>query len=186
MRKAAFAILSCVLFAESAVLSQKAPTRDLVDSHVDSLVLAIQDEIYDRGLHKRFFMVGEDLRDKTTRIPLYVQPTLNNKTGWIIYKLMPYGEVFREFDIEEDGLVSFPADVEIGFPATQPSRLTVYMDDELIMKLKQSWRKSFIDIEFLPSASRLKEAGLRQQKRIGFSVQLDKPAPPAKRHKPRG
>ena len=57
----------------------------------------------------------------------YFKPTLNSTgTGWVIYKLMPYGQVLRMFSLRSDGVAVLYGKLRDRFPPTQPSYLTVY------------------------------------------------------------
>lgn len=159
-------VAGLVCLPQQAQNLKAAAEKPVTETQVRAIVEAIQDEVYSRRLQNGFFMIGEPLeRDQATRIPLYVDPTLHGSTGWVVYKFMPYGEVYREFDFA-DGIVSFVANPFNNFPCTQPSRKTVCMNDDDIIRIKTSWKKAFVDIEFNPSRSRTKLA-LERQKRRG-------------------
>src|SRR5208283_2233558 len=63
------------------------------------------------------------------------------------YKLAPYGEVIRSFYINGDGTATLEGDPEIGFPATQPNMLTIYMDDEKVCHLRGAWSKNYFEMK---------------------------------------
>lgn len=146
--------------------------RKITQEEIAAVIQAAQDEIYEYDYQGHFDLVGEGIGDRAVRVAIYFEPrvSIKDRTGWVIYKLMPYGEVFREFYIRSDGLASFPANPELGFPPTQPSYLTVYIEDDKLCRFKREWRKTFFVVEFKPSPERVKEAIERQKKRYGVTI----------------
>jgi hypothetical protein len=142
----------------------------LSDSQGKAVIQAIVDEIYDYDYQKDFYDIGTPIGKRGTRLTAYVSPMLNDHEGKVIYKLMPYGEVFRLFRIREDGLVTLYGDPEIGFPPTQPNTLTVYLNDDEICTQKRAWNRLQFTIDFSPSDSTIQEVVVRQKKRFGFSI----------------
>lgn len=177
----------CLLFT-SAIISLPATVSSqnnnrLTATDIKAVTQAIEDEIYDYGYQNGFMDVGKETNQDERELRVYIQPTLNDQgLAWAIYKLMPYGEVLRMFWIRKDGMVVLGNDPEFGFPPTEPSYLTVYMDDDELCHDKQTWLKANFMVRFHPSAQRLREAAERQKQRIGYSVQLD----PSRRRVPTG
>jgi TonB family protein len=136
---------------------------------VEALVLAIQDEVYDFDYQRHYADVGHVHDATSTQVPLYIEPTLRNNEGTVIYKLMPQGEVYRKYFVQPGGMIVLSGDPELGFPPTQPSHSTLYMDDEELCHLKHEWRKAEVEIELQPSLKRIHEASARQEKRLGIS-----------------
>ena len=134
-----------------------------------AVILAVEDEVYDRGYQKRFYMVGPEVSRGVTRLPLYIQPTVKKDGGTAIYKLMPYGEVLRGFHFSKDGLAVLEGDPDGGFPPTDPDVLTLYLDDDDVCRWKHTWKKYFFEIIDSPSAERIQEAVARQKQRVGYS-----------------
>jgi hypothetical protein len=159
----AFVLFSCVLIA-TAQNSRKVTSRE-----VDSIVEAIQDEIYAYSYQKNYSSVGKELKSGSQAIPVYIQPEISkNGTLWTVYKLMPVGEVYRMFTIRGDGTAIAYGDSDSGFPPTQPSYLTAYMDDTELCKIKQEWSKHEFVIQLAPSKETLRNALARQEARTGF------------------
>ena len=89
---------------------------------VTKLIQAIEDEIYAKGYQTRYGDLGEPGSHGVHRIAVYVQPLISKGRGWIVYKLMPFGEIYRMYSISADGEVRLHGDPSIGFPPTQPTR----------------------------------------------------------------
>jgi hypothetical protein len=70
---------------------------------------------------------------------LYIQPVLKDGEGAVIYKLMPHGEVIRNFHLNMDGLAILEGAPDSGFPPTHPNILTLYMDDDEVCRRKHEW-----------------------------------------------
>ncbi len=143
------------------LLGTGAPSS-LTPVQVSAVVQAIEDEIYVRGYYREYFDVGEHLTAYRRRLPVYIQAELANGRGWVVYKLMPMGEVLRMFYLRKDGLAILHGDPDKGFPPTQPDFLTVYMDDEDLCRLKREWHKAYFVIDTHPSEARLRDAAKRQ------------------------
>jgi len=137
---------------------------------IEAVILAVEDEIYDFGYQKDFYEVGHEYRPGVTRLPLYIQPGLQGGEGTVIYKLLPHGEVIRNFHLNKDGLAVLEGAPDSGFPPTQPNTLTLYMDDDDVCRRKHEWLKERFDILDAPSRDRIREAGERQKRRVGYSA----------------
>ena len=132
----------------------------------NSVIQAVVDEIYDHHLQGYVADVGKHVSDSQYQVGVYFKPTLNSDgAGWVIYKLMPYGEVLRMFTLRSDGLAVLHGKLGGRFPPTQPSYLTVYMDDAELCQFKKQWSKEFFAVNINPSAERVGEARARQLKR---------------------
>ena len=127
---------------------------------------AIVDEIYANNIQGFMADVGTETPDSGYQVNAYFKPAVNsNKTGWVIYKLMPYGEVLRMFTLCRDGSAVLYGKLRDRFPPTQPSYLTVYMDDDELCQAKSEWSKEHFAVELIPSAERIADAVARDRKR---------------------
>lgn len=143
--------------------------RALSDASKKAVELAIVDEMYANNLQGYGWDVGMHDSISEYQLTAYFQPTLNKDgEGWVIYKLMPYGEVYRLFAVEPNGLGVLYGRLRNHFPPTEPSYLTVYMDDDELCRMKKEWGKSYFDVELKPSAQRIAEARARQRKRMAY------------------
>jgi len=170
MRTSAFLSVLLLLIA-SPPGAQGATKIRLTLSETKALVQAVQDEIYDREYQGHFFPeggpVGDIISESRTRVPLYVDPALEDGEGEAIYKLMPYGEVLRLFHVRDDGTIVLDGDPELGFPASQPNRKTVYIKDGDVDRMKREWVKSSFEIDLSPSPETIQDAVRRQKQRTG-------------------
>lgn len=145
----------------------------ITTKEITAVVQAIEDEIYDYGYYEHYFQLGENVgspMDWKARLPIYIDPDVSaDGVGHAIYKLMPFGEVFRAIALRADGTVLLVGDPQHGFPPTQPSVRTVFMDDVEVCRLKATWRKRDMQVWVSPSAAMLNGAAERQKARIGFS-----------------
>jgi hypothetical protein len=144
----------------------------LTDAELRAIIEAVQDEIYDYGFEPQYYQIGENLGTPThwiARLPIYINPTTDDGVGQAIYKLMPYGEVLRVFVIDTDGLVELHGDPQVGFPQTQPSHKTIYMDDDEVCKLKHTWARHAFEADGSPTPDTRQQAVGRQKLRTDFS-----------------
>ena len=83
---------------------------------------------------------------------------------WIVYKLMPHGELMRAAYLsKDDTLALLEGDVRSGFPPTNGAAMkTVYLDDDDVIRMKTTWKKFYFAIEINPSAQR-REDGRRRE-----------------------
>ena len=140
-------------------------SQALTTAETDAVEQAIVDEIYANHLQGFVADIGKDVSGSKYEIRGYFKPTLNaDKAGWVIYKLMPYGEVLRMFTLRNDGLAVLFGKLRDHFPPTQPSYLTVYMDDDELCRLKKEWKKEEFTVDLKPPAHRVAEAVARQRK----------------------
>lgn len=171
MRIPAFFVVLLLLSASSFSSAQGTTKIRLTQSETKALVQAVQDEIYDREYQGYFFPeggpVGDAISDSRTRVPLYVDPIVEHGEGEAIYKLMPYGEVVRLFHVHKDGTIVLDGDPELGFPASQPNRKTVYLEDRVLDRMKRDWLKSSFEIDLSPGPETLQDAIRRQKQRTG-------------------
>jgi len=164
------------LFGTVPMLPQAKPQkRPISHREVEAVIQAVEDEIYDYGYQKHFYHIGENIGTASApraRIRIYIDPEINTagQIGQIIYKLMPYGEVFRDYAILNNGLVVLEGDPQNGFPQTQESSTkTLYMDDDDILRMKHDWLRRFFTVDDSPAPSRIQQAAERQKERTGFS-----------------
>ena len=127
--------------------------------------MGVEDEIYAYGLERNFTDVKHSASRATPRI--YVKPGIaQNQSGAIIYRLMPFGEVFRLFQIRADGEVILLSNPEKGFGPTQPNVQTHFLDEDALMRMKETWIKTMFTVELQPSAERVEEAKKHQAVRF--------------------
>jgi hypothetical protein len=172
MRVPAFLSVLLLLLTTSLPSSAQGTTKSrLTQSETKALVQAVQDEIYDREYQGYFFPeggpVGDVISVSQTRVPLYVHRVLERGEGEAIYKLMPYGEVVRLFHVHDDGIIVLDGDPELGFPASQPNRKTVYLKDDDLARMKHEWVRSSFEIVLLPSPQTIQGVVRRQKQRTG-------------------
>ncbi|MGO9087284.1 MAG: hypothetical protein ACLQBK_18855 [Candidatus Sulfotelmatobacter sp.] len=167
-------LLALLSFSIQAHTQSK--TQKLSDSEVKAVIQAVEDEIYDYGYQKQFYHMGEEVGTSPStprsRMRIYIEPEVDaeDRGGRVIYKLMPYGEVLRDFIIRKDGLVVLDGDPQNGFPQSEESSTqTVFMDDEEVCQMKHDWLKAFFVVDDSPSPERIQEAAQRQKIRTGFS-----------------
>lgn len=139
---------------------------------------AIEDELYDLGHEKLYFQIDENNGGDSSpaEISMYVSKKISsNGTGVVVYKDMPYGEVYRYFDVDSDGVVKLAGNPTSKFPPNGGSMLTVYMTDEEVCEfIQQKAYKSKFTINPLASPKRIRDAEDRQLKRIGYTFRLGK------------
>jgi hypothetical protein len=171
MRTPAFLLVSLLLIASSPSSAQGVTKIRLTQSETKALVQAVQDEIYDREYQGYFFPeggpVGDVISESRTRVPLYVDPVVEDGEGEAIYKLMPYGEVLRLFHVHDYGMIVLDGDPELGFPASQPDRKTVYLKDSAVVRMKRAWVKSSFEIALSPRPQTIQDVVRRQKQRTG-------------------
>ena len=145
---------------------QQREKRPVRESEFQATIQAIEDEIYDLGLQLEFLDVrGPKDSGETATMNVYFQPeVLDNSHSWVIYKLMPGGEVLRMYEIGRSGRIYLhlkPGEFRI----TQPSYPTVYMDDDELCKLKHDWIKRQFVVNLHPSKELVEAARARQRDR---------------------
>ena len=171
MRIPAFISVWLLLIASLASSAQGTSKIKLSQSETKALAQAVVDEIYDREYQGYFFPeggpIGDVISDSRTRVPLYVDPVVEDGEGEAIYKLMPYGEVLRLFHVHGDGTIVLDGDPELGFPASQPNRKTVYLEDRAVDRMKHEWVKSSFEIVLSPTPEAIQDVIRRQKQRTG-------------------
>lgn len=168
MSKQAITLILLVLLSWAVSDAQKAPPTSVRDRQTQAIVAAVEDEIYDYQLEADF----TDLRNRenSASLPIYIKPTLDaNGMGRIVYKLMPYGEIIRFFQIRGDGSVVLMSNPQMGFRPTQPNMPTLYLEDEFLLRIKSRWRQKRFTVLFDPPADRIRQAIERQRLRYGIS-----------------
>lgn len=175
-----FAVLVILLFVfgspklhaqKQSITGNAGPAVTSAD--VNAVIRAIQDEIYTNNLEAEGYDAGVPAGKAAYRLQLYIQPAFNDQgLAWAIYKLMPYGEVLRMFWIRSDGTAFLYGKPKVQFSPTGPSYLTAYMDDEELLRDKQTWKRTCFTIALEPSAEDLREAHERQKRRIAATTSL--------------
>jgi len=168
-------VLSVVLFCLLPMSALAAPTyRHLKPSEIEKLKQAVEDEIYDYGYFTEFYEIGDNVgtpQHWKARVHIFINPVYNvaNQHGEVIYKLMPYGQIYRLFFIDARGDITLDGDPHNRFPITQPSHQTVFMDDLDVCRDEQSWIDTFFIVDTSPTLDMIKDAAQRQKQRTGFS-----------------
>ena len=152
-----------ILGVAGGILPSAWGAEKVTDAAIRSVITAIEDEIYANGYHTDYIDVGAD------RVPVYVNPRIENGMVWVIYKLMPHGEICRGAVLSADKqMAMLQRDPHLGFPAHDGSATkTVYLGDEDVIEMKTTWRKVYMSIELKPSVRRLEEAKQREAVRYG-------------------
>ncbi|MBD8874358.1 hypothetical protein [Rhodanobacter sp. DHB23] len=147
-------------------------------SLLPAVAQAIEDELYDLKREGLYFQIdgnsGGD--DSPAEISMYVSKDISpNGVGVVVYKDMPYGEVYRYFDVDSDGTIELAGDPVSKFPPHGGSMLTVYMTDEEVCNFIQSksYKSKFV-IDPQASSKRIHDAEVRQLRRTGYSFRLNK------------
>lgn len=161
------ALAALALCSQADAQQSRSPALMVGDAEVQAVISAIKDEVYANGYQTAFVDIGPD------RIPLYVNPRVENGMIWVIYKLMPFGEVLRgAFSINNPQIAILAGDPHNNFPPTQGASMkTVYLADDDVMKMKTTWRKSYFSIDVNASAQTLAEAKRRQELRRKLAAQ---------------
>jgi hypothetical protein len=141
----------------------------LKDDVKKQVVSAVEDEIYDYNLEGKFRSVGKALGNEEFQIPLFVTNDSKGSSYYVIYRLMPYGEMYRLITIGDDGLARLFRNPRSGFPPDAPASQTLYYDDEEICHAKHDAMKLSFIVSMNPSPERVKEAIHGQKNRYGFS-----------------
>ena len=139
----------------------------VTESEIAAVILAIKDEIYVNQYNKEYLDIGAD------KVPVYINPVCEKGRLWLIYKLMPHGELFRGAYMSKDGkLALLEGDPARGFPPTHGASMkTVYLDDEDVIRMKTKWKKLHFSVELTPSPRDLQEAKTRQGMRFKLKHQ---------------
>ena len=172
MQRHLFSFLAlAIVLVLLAIAQQKGDTSNsrLTDGVTKQLVSAVEDEIYDYHLQEKFRSIGKGLGNEQFEIPLFVTGDSKDSSYYVIYRLMPYGEMYRLITIGDDGLARLFRNPRSGFPPDAPAMQTVYYDDEHICELKHNAIKLSFIVSIDPSQERLQEAIDNQKKRYGFS-----------------
>jgi hypothetical protein len=133
------------------------------------LVSAVEDEIYDYSLQHNFRSIGTAISPETFQIPLFVTTHSHGGTFYVIYRLMPFGEMYRQITIRSDEMALLFRNPRSGFPPDAPAMQTEYYDDDTICRDKHDATRLYFVVEMSPSPQRIREAIERQKKRYGFS-----------------
>ena len=152
---------------------QQALETKAVDQYIPAVIQAVEDEIYDYNDETKYFLIDDQGAGDTkpAKISIYISKEISKDgDGVAIYKLMPYGEVYRLFVIQKDGLVVLLGNPQNRFHPVGGSELTIYMTDEKICSFIQNRAvKSYFTVDPGVSKQRLNEAIQRQLKRVRFS-----------------
>ena len=146
------------------------------ESKIAAVIQAITDEIYYYDFEKETLQT-----DMESEIPIYIYINSKVKACTAIYRLYPYGEVYRRFFFLPNGLAILRGDAGRGFPILMNqggSGLTATMREEEITRLKrESVKRGYIlrnDFDKTPLL-------LRQARRLEYlhkeELGLERPEP---------
>jgi hypothetical protein len=149
--------------------------KSLPSKSVPLIVQAIEDEIYDYEQEGSFTNIGSTgAINGPTEVAAFISKSVSDRNiGWVLYKDMPYGEVFRRFVIRDDGLVVLYGDPELHFPAQQPDTNTLYLPEEDVCKFVGGALKASFSVNPNVSHERILEAEKRQLQRVKYSYRQD-------------
>jgi len=105
---------------QPASVSRNHGKQVLTRAELQAVVQAVQDEIYDYGYEREYYVIGDNLGTSAhwvSRVPLYINPEMNDGVGQAIYKLMPYGEVFRGMLTSPMSPMEVPPEIRSLLPA---------------------------------------------------------------------
>ncbi|HEY1939276.1 MAG TPA: hypothetical protein VGJ33_15195 [Candidatus Angelobacter sp.] len=168
-------VVLLALFSSASLGQSPKPTSEMkpFDQYIPTVIQAVEDEIYDYNYQNKYFLIDDQGvgNTKPAKISIYILKEISKDgDGVAIYKLMPYGEVYRLFVVQKDGLVVLLGNPQNRFPPTGGSVLTVYMSDDKVCNFIQQWAtKSYFTVDPSVSQWKLNEAVQRQLKRVGFS-----------------
>lgn len=173
-------LISCFLFmAVTLPIRAQTASRPLHDAKnlLPAVAQAIEDELYDLRHEGLYFQIDDNSGGDSTpaKISMYVSKDISpNGIGVVIYKDMPYGEVYRYFVVGKDGLIELSGNPTSRFPPHGGSMLTIYMTNEEVCDFIQNkaYRSNFI-IDPLASPKRIHEAEDRQMRRTGYSFRSE-------------
>ena len=140
---------------------------------IHSLEVSVEDEVYDNGFEEEY--VGAGTNDGAagakwiSRMPIYVNPQIDQGVGRAVYDLKHYGEIYRAFYFRDDGMVVLDGDAEKGFPPSDASFEAKYMDRDRLVRLKRDWLHETFVINTDPDIRMVREAAARQRERTGAS-----------------
>jgi hypothetical protein len=148
--------------------------RHLKPSEIEKLKQAVEDEIYDYGYFTEFYEIGGNVgtpQHWKASVHLFINPLYSSteQHGEVIYKLMPYGQIYRVFYVDAAGNVTLDGNPQNRFPITQPSHQTVFMDDLDVCRDERSWIDTSFVVDTSPTSDTIKAASQRQKERTGFS-----------------
>jgi hypothetical protein len=165
--RVSLASLLMLSFATTLPGGRPQEKRPIRDAEISAVIEAIQDEIYDLKLQDDFFDVGKTTKENRDQeiLNVYLQPdVIEDSRSWVIYKLMPDGEILRMYEIGRSGRIYLhgkPGEFRI----TQPDYPTVFMDDDELCKLKHDWLRRHFVVNTNPSPELVAAARARQRQR---------------------
>lgn len=146
------------------------PRGHVTDVQVNAIILAIQDEIYADGYASSYEWLANGFEaGGPDHVPLYVKPTWDdNGMTWVIYRLLPLGEVRRGVWPVGDGTrMKLSSDPKAGFdPAWYSAAApTAYLNEDGILRDKRTWRRLSFAIDPRPDSDVVRDAARRQAAR---------------------
>ena len=97
-----------ISLATTLLAGQPQQKRPIRETEINAVIEAIQDEIYDLNLEKYVDDIGTRSPNNRNQysVNVYFQPDiLDNSRSWVIYKLMPDGEIVRMYEIGRSGRI---------------------------------------------------------------------------------
>lgn len=132
------------------------------DADIAALGQAATDEIYAAG----HAVLYTDLPAKGDSVLMYVNPRKCGHTFFIIYKLLPYGEVLRGGWYLKDSLMTLAISPTLGFQVGVSTAVrTLYLRDDEVEEMKASWKRVWFRVERFPSRDVVDAARARQARR---------------------
>jgi len=165
MRLVASTLLMLVVVVPMARAQQAGLQGNAVtDSEIRLVITAIRDEIYTNNYAPRYVDLQQD------SLALYVRPQKEAGEIWVIYKLLPFGEILRVASLSPDAsLMLLAGNPANGFPITRSSAmLTLFIPDDSVIRMKTQWRRVWFSINTRPSAAEKELAAQRQAHRYAI------------------
>jgi hypothetical protein len=174
-------IIAAIMLRQALGAQGNGSPRKIDASQEKAVLEAVLDEIYDYGYQEEFWgFESSGPRGPQARFPVYFKPTLvpagscnGCQEGVIIYKYLPFGEMFRPFIIDSSGMVTLVGSPKLGFSWNKPASPTIYMNDDDVIKDKQQWLKAWLSIDLKPPKDKIRQSAIRQKQRIGYSKWLE-------------
>ena len=170
-----FGLFALLLSFAFPIRAESGATR--VDDHLkDRVKSAIIDEIYDYGYFVKYASNGSRSScGSVSNMTILFNPRYDDKDkyGEVIYELKPYGKIYRLYYLEK-GVVKLDGDPENGFPQSQPSHKTSFIDHDDLSSMERNWVKLRAELCLAPKRTTIMAAAKRQKARTGFSDYLSK------------
>jgi len=176
-RKAAALLAAlCLAIAASAQTRPQQPVkRRITNAEIKLVIQEVEQEIKDYGYQDEYADMDAPPAEGPKAgilVRIYINPEIlaDGTGGEVIYKLMPYGEVFREFEILPSGRANLDGDPDNEFPPGDESATqTVYMDEDRVLRMKKAWLRRYFSVYESPNEGVLSHAKWRSGQRRPLS-----------------